>query len=112
MTIPVGLWRSLVAHLTGGQGVAGSSPASPTNRAGPSGPALSLWSQIGHIPAVWIPDELRGCLIVGRDHVGVDLLDDPPRVVQPGSDDLDRHSGPKRRGGEAVPHAAGRFVGR
>jgi secreted PhoX family phosphatase len=30
MTIPVGLWRSLVAHLTGGQGVAGSSPASPT----------------------------------------------------------------------------------
>jgi hypothetical protein len=31
MTIPVGLWRSLVAHLTGGQGVAGSSPASPTS---------------------------------------------------------------------------------
>ena len=27
---PVGLWRSLVAHLTGGQGVAGSNPVTPT----------------------------------------------------------------------------------
>ena len=27
----LGLWRSLVAHLTGGQGVAGSNPVSPTN---------------------------------------------------------------------------------
>src|SRR4051794_37808957 len=27
-----GLWRSLVAHLTGGQGVAGSNPVSPTAR--------------------------------------------------------------------------------
>ena len=27
----IGLWRSLVAHLTGGQGVAGSNPVSPTN---------------------------------------------------------------------------------
>ena len=26
-----GLWRSLVAHLTGGQGVAGSNPVSPTD---------------------------------------------------------------------------------
>ena len=26
----IGLWRSLVAHLTGGQGVAGSNPVSPT----------------------------------------------------------------------------------
>jgi hypothetical protein len=26
----LGLWRSLVAHLTGGQGVAGSNPVSPT----------------------------------------------------------------------------------
>ena len=26
-----GTWRSLVAHLTGGQGVAGSNPAVPTN---------------------------------------------------------------------------------
>ena len=29
-----GLWRSLVAHLTGGQGVAGSNPVSPTHRSG------------------------------------------------------------------------------
>ena len=28
-----GLWRSLVAHLTGGQGVAGSNPVSPTHGA-------------------------------------------------------------------------------
>ena len=28
--VGVGLWRSLVAHLTGGQGVAGSNPVSPT----------------------------------------------------------------------------------
>jgi hypothetical protein len=27
-----GLWRSLVAHLTGGQGVAGSNPVSPTSK--------------------------------------------------------------------------------
>ena len=27
-----GLWRSLVAHLTGGQGVAGSNPVSPTEK--------------------------------------------------------------------------------
>ena len=27
----VGMWRSLVAHLTGGQGVAGSNPVIPTN---------------------------------------------------------------------------------
>ena len=26
----VGMWRSLVAHLTGGQGVAGSNPVIPT----------------------------------------------------------------------------------
>ena len=29
-TTAFGLWRSLVAHLTGGQGVAGSNPVSPT----------------------------------------------------------------------------------
>lgn len=28
---PNGLWRSLVAHYTGGVGVAGSNPVSPTN---------------------------------------------------------------------------------
>ena len=27
---PLGAWRSLVAHLTGGQGVAGSNPVAPT----------------------------------------------------------------------------------
>ena len=32
----VGMWRSLVAHLTGGQGVAGSNPVIPTNLNGPS----------------------------------------------------------------------------
>ena len=26
------MWRSLVAHLTGGQGVVGSNPAIPTNK--------------------------------------------------------------------------------
>ena len=26
----IGIWRSLVAHLTGGQGAAGSNPAIPT----------------------------------------------------------------------------------
>lgn len=26
-----GLWRSLVAHISGGDGVAGSNPVSPTN---------------------------------------------------------------------------------
>jgi hypothetical protein len=31
----VGMWRSLVAHLTGGQGVAGSNPVIPTKIKGP-----------------------------------------------------------------------------
>ena len=37
------MWRSLVAHLTGGQGVAGSNPVIPTN---------SLRS----IPVTWVTD--------------------------------------------------------
>ena len=37
-----GLWRSLVAHLTGGQGVAGSNPVSPTEE-----PALTCGSLVG-----------------------------------------------------------------
>src|SRR6187401_2752017 len=28
----IGMWRSLVAHLTGGQGVAGSNPVIPTEK--------------------------------------------------------------------------------
>ena len=31
----LGMWRSLVAHLTGGQGVAGSNPVIPTSVFGP-----------------------------------------------------------------------------
>src|SRR5690606_14339878 len=38
-----GLWRSLVAHLTGGQGVAGSNPVSPTAR---TKPLISDFSEI------------------------------------------------------------------
>ena len=38
----IGTWRSLVAHLTGGQGVAGSNPVVPTNQlAGDS--EFSFW---------------------------------------------------------------------
>jgi hypothetical protein len=33
-----GLWRSLVAHVTGGHGVAGSNPVSPTSDGLVSGP--------------------------------------------------------------------------
>ena len=33
VTEGLGLWRSLVAHLTGGQGVAGSNPVNPTDKA-------------------------------------------------------------------------------
>jgi hypothetical protein len=45
----IGLWRSLVAHLTGGQGVAGSNPVSPTqdlcrSEAG-RGMTRSIWGQ-------------------------------------------------------------------
>ncbi len=36
-----GWWRSLVAHLTGGQGVAGSNPVHPTTK--PQVRGLSLW---------------------------------------------------------------------
>ena len=48
----LGLWRSLVAHLTGGQGVAGSNPVSPTEKqpltCGNAGQGLvSFLSQIG-----------------------------------------------------------------
>ena len=35
------MWRSLVAHLTGGQGVAGSNPVIPTNSSLAITPALA-----------------------------------------------------------------------
>src|SRR5689334_14778789 len=38
----IGLWRSLVAHLTGGQGVAGSNPVSPTDGTAGQRPFPSL----------------------------------------------------------------------
>ena len=38
-----GLWRSLVAHLTGGQGVAGSNPVNPT-RVLPAQTGFSVWA--------------------------------------------------------------------
>ena len=40
MSAPIGMWRSLVAHLTGGQGVAGSNPVIPT--------ANAWWKQYFH----------------------------------------------------------------
>jgi hypothetical protein len=45
-----GTWRSPVAHLTGGQGVAGSNPAVPT-----FGPE----SRSGSGPSLCVPDENR-----------------------------------------------------
>ena len=38
---PTGTWRSLVAHLTGGQGVAGSNPVVPTREVGGPGAVSS-----------------------------------------------------------------------
>ena len=54
----IGLWRSLVAHLTGGQGVAGSNPVSPTQkvqirgrfRSIGSGPMVILWAPVSSPP--------------------------------------------------------------
>lgn len=50
------MWRSLVAHLTGGQGVAGSNPVIPTNKGrgqlhiavGPLFLSGTLWPVCGH----------------------------------------------------------------
>ena len=72
-------------------------------RAGPAGPARPRWSQIGHVPPVKVADELCRRLVVGRDDVAGNLLHDPGRVPEAGGDDLDRHSGPERGCGEAVP---------
>jgi hypothetical protein len=45
----VGMWRSLVAHLTGGQGVAGSNPVIPTNICGSESPSpRRAFSFAGH----------------------------------------------------------------
>jgi hypothetical protein len=42
----IGTWRSLVAHLTGGQGVVGSNPAVPTQVRGLiENLALTLWTK-------------------------------------------------------------------
>ena len=49
------MWRSLVAHLTGGQGVAGSNPVIPTNKYGPD---LRFWSG---------PFSLSVQLLIGSD---------------------------------------------
>src|SRR5690606_22934231 len=41
--LPIGLWRSLVARLTGGQEVVGSNPASPTPHGAHSLASLDPW---------------------------------------------------------------------
>jgi hypothetical protein len=47
-----GLWRSLVAHLTGGQGVAGSNPVSPTGeKASTQVDAFSFFAENQTAPA-------------------------------------------------------------
>src|SRR5690606_14761642 len=47
-----GMWRSLVAHLTGGQGVAGSNPVIPTEKP---------W---------WVQDAHRGFVVSGGRFTG------------------------------------------
>ena len=52
-----GWWRSLVAHLTGGQGVAGSNPVHPTRKAEVGGDfpsAFFFWASVRFtIPPHW-----------------------------------------------------------
>ncbi len=52
-----GLWRSLVAHLTGGEGVVSSNLASPTNTKAPARAAALVGAQSLTNSAV---DELGG----------------------------------------------------
>ena len=54
-----GEWRSLVAHLTGGQEVAGSNPASPTRKQRRSGRSAAAGSRFGR---------LRGRLRAREEH--------------------------------------------
>jgi hypothetical protein len=56
-----GLWRSLVAHLTGGQVVAGSNPVSPTNeRNSPAKPSEFFHLSWDRMPGAEAPAEVRG----------------------------------------------------
>ena len=56
-----GTWRSLVAHLTGGQGVAGSNPAVPT---GFSNACTPNWERKS-------PNWERSCPAVPQAHTGI-----------------------------------------
>src|SRR6185503_11544071 len=47
---PNGAWRSLVAHLTGGQGVAGSNPVAPTSGPAARFPSLLCVSALQRFP--------------------------------------------------------------
>ena len=64
----IGLWRSLVAHLTGGQGVAGSNPVSPTEWKSP-GENQFLAGAFPYVATILrddrTPDDLfRNCMAV------------------------------------------------
>ena len=58
-----GMWRSLVAHLTGGQGVAGSNPVIPTISV-EQGETMSMNPQQGNGTAMWFLTELKVALIM------------------------------------------------
>src|SRR6478609_377062 len=71
-----GMWRSLVAHLTGGQGVAGSNPVIPTHRPSPVFAGEGLFAFITRIAAS----------SVGRASAGAFAASDAARLVGPHGD--------------------------
>jgi hypothetical protein len=84
-----GLWRSLVAHLTGGQGVAGSNPVSPTSGVRLVHTLRAPFSCPGHpgpAPARASPNQFRTTAPrrrpgvedgLGRDHAAARAGDQP-----------------------------------
>ena len=83
----IGLWRSLVAHLTGGQGVAGSNPVSPTivmsqdmpdtRTCGSRFGCLSFRGVLGLVVLAGIDDEVADELAGGGvDDADVEVLDE------------------------------------
>src|SRR3954451_10603971 len=108
---PAGTWRSLVAHLTGGQGVAGSNPVVPTvaSRSPPAGdprrggappvsedPAdrylvvrndeeqYSIWSADREVPAGWQQVGVEGTRQDCLSHIDQVWTDMRPASVRAG----------------------------
>ena len=79
-----GLWRSLVAHITGGDGVAGSNPVSPTQRnpgSEKSGPGFRPFAEVTKKTQGELADESFTIEVDSRPDKGTLVPDSPLNLV-------------------------------